>query len=159
MGRLRAFLERWKPRATARAQLRAAALLWTVVGLALGAAGVRWCLSAPSWWKELLVGAGVLLGLLKGLRFITPVAHRNIARLIERGDGHCIGGFLSWRSWLFVLAMMTLGIVLRRSPTPRPALGVVYTAIGLALLTGSFPLWRARPAPISEAGAHDAGRA
>jgi len=39
--------------------------------------------------------------------------------------------------------MMGAGYVLRHSGVPRPALGVLYVAIGTALLLGSTPLWQA----------------
>jgi hypothetical protein len=144
MNPLRNVLDRLKPRARAGTQLLAAALLWTIVGCALGAVGVVWCLSAPSFWPFVLLVAAAALGLAKGRWFIEPVARRNVARLVERGDGRCLGGFLSWKTWLFVASMMALGMALRRSPLPRPLLGLIYAAIGVALLTGSLPLWRAR---------------
>ena len=133
-------LHRWKPAAGVRTQLTAASLLWTCVGLGLGSAGVFWCHGADDWPP--LVGLGLAIGLIKAFWIIRPVARRNAARIIERGDGKCLGSFLSWKSWLFVAAMMAVGFVLRHSPLPRPALGVLYVAIGVALLVGALPLWR-----------------
>ncbi len=98
------------------------------------------------------------LGLAKGRWLITPVARRNIRRLVESGDDRCLGGFLSWKSWLFVVVMMALGAGLRRSALPRPVLGVLYGAIGVALLTGSFPFWRARRSAPAAPGAAQPGR-
>ncbi len=147
---LRRALERWKPKASVRTRLLAAALLWTAVGAALGAAGFFWCSgAAPPWPTLLMISAGGL-GLAKGRWFIAPVARRNIRRLVQSGDDRCLGGFLSWKSWLFVVFMMALGAGLRRSALPRPVLGVLYGAIGVALLTGSLPFWRAhRGAPTA----------
>jgi hypothetical protein len=146
--------ERWKPAVGVRTQLTAASVLWTCVGLGLGTAGVVWCLATGEPW--MLVALGVAIGLAKAWFIIRPVALRNAARIIERGDGKCLGGFLSWKSWAFVGAMMGVGFVLRHSPLPRSVLGVLYVAIGAALLAGALPLWRSaltRTAPGAAGGA------
>jgi hypothetical protein len=74
---------------------------------------------------------------------LSRTARRAAARIARRGDGTCLGGFLSWQSWLFVLGMMAAGAALRRSALPRTALGVVYVAVGIALLWGSRVFWAA----------------
>jgi len=143
MTRWGAWAERWKPAAGVRAHLGAAAGLWTLVGLGLAAAGLAWSFASPLPWSLALAAAGLGAGLVKGRYVIRRLAERNAARIIARGDGHCLGGFLSAKTWLLVAVMMFSGMVLRRSPVPRPVLGVVYTAVGTALLAGSVILWRA----------------
>jgi len=143
MTRWTAWAERWKPAAGVRAHLVAAAGLWTVVGLGLAAAGLVWCFGPPLPWSVVLAAAGLAAGLVKGRYVIRRMAEKNAARIIARGDGHCLGGFLSVKTWLLVAAMMASGMVLRRSAVPRPVLGVVYTAVGTALLAGSVVLWKA----------------
>ncbi|MBI5015828.1 MAG: hypothetical protein HZB55_10105 [Deltaproteobacteria bacterium] len=138
---MREFLEQWKPRARARHHVLAAALLWTCVGLGLTAAGLHWCLGADPPWPAALMGAGVTLGILKGRVALEKAARKAAARIAVRGDDRCLGGFLSWQTWLFVLAMMGLGAALRHSEVPRALLGVVYTAVGAALLWGSRTFW------------------
>ena len=140
---LRQALDRWKPAGAARTQVLLAALLWTCVGSGLAAVGARWCLGAGPPWPAALLGAGLTLGVLKGKVALERTARRAAGRIAVRGDGKCLGGFLSWQTWLFVLAMMALGAVLRRSPLPRALLGVVYTAVGAALLWGSRTFWAA----------------
>ena len=140
--------ERWKPAAGARTHLLAAALLWTAVGAGLSGAGIVWCFSARRPWIPLVLGVGI--GVLKGIFIIARVAARNARRIIARGDGKCLGGFLSIKTWLLVAAMMGSGMVLRRSGIPRPVLGVIYAAVGTALLAGSLSLWKARAATRAE---------
>lgn len=140
---MRPLLERWKPRARARTHILAAALLWTLVGTGLTAAGLHWCLGADRPWPAALMGAGVTLGILKGRLALERTARKTAARIAVRGDDKCLGGFLSWPTWLFVLAMMGTGAALRRSDLPRALLGVVYTAVGAALLWGSRTFWEA----------------
>ncbi len=118
-----------------------AALLWTCVGTGLSLAGLRWCADTRAPWPPVLGLSGLGLGLLKGRFALERTARRSAARIAQRGDGKCLGGFLSWRSWLFVLAMMAMGVVLRRSGLPRPFLGVLYTAVGTSLLWGGRVYW------------------
>jgi hypothetical protein len=143
MTRFRDWAERFKPAARAKTHLLAAALLWTVVGLGLAAAGIAWSFSSALPWSLLLAVAGVAAGVVKGLLVIRKMADWNTARIIARGDGRCLGGFLAPKTWLLVAAMMASGIILRRSGVPRPILGVLYTAVGTGLLIGGRQLWKA----------------
>ncbi len=141
MAGLTRVLERWKPAAAARTHLLLAALLWTGVGLGLLGAGVAWSARARWPWPWVVVPAAAAAGLVKGRLALDRVARRSAARIRARGDGRCLGGFLSWRTWVFVLVMMGLGATLRRSPVPRPALGAVYVAVGVAMVWGSRVYW------------------
>ena len=140
--RRQSFLQRWKPAARAKTQVLLAALLWTSVGAGLSVAGLRWCADTRAPWPPLLGLSGFGLGLLKGRLALERTARRSAARIALRGDGTCLGGFLSWKTWIFVLAMMVGGMVLRRSGLPRPVLGVLYTAVGTGLLWGCRIYWR-----------------
>jgi len=40
---------------------------------------------------------------------------------------------MTWRSYMIVLVMVSMGIALRHSSIPRPYLSVLYNGIGLAL--------------------------
>jgi hypothetical protein len=150
-GPIRRLAERLKPAAKARTHLFAAAGLWTLVGLGLSTLGFIWCFAARLPWPFVLAALGIVAGSLKGRFVLRRLAEKNAARVIRRGDGHCLGGFLSVKTWLLVAVMMTSGILLRRSGVPHPILGVLYSAIGTALLAGSLPLWgalrRFRPIP------------
>lgn len=143
MTRLTGWLERWKPAAGVRAHLFSAALLWTAVGSGLSAAGIAWCFGSALPWALILAAGGVAAGLAKGRYVLRTMAERNAVRIVARGDGRCLGGFLSLKTWLLVVLMMTSGIILRRSAVPRPVLGVLYSAVGTALLVASVVLWRA----------------
>jgi hypothetical protein len=140
---LKEWAERFKPSARAKTHLLAAALLWTVVGLGLAAAGLVWSFSSALPWSLLLAVAGIAAGTLKGRLVIRKMADWNTARIIARGDGRCLGGFLAPKTWLLIIVMMGSGILLRRSGVPRPILGVLYTAVGTGLLIGGQKLWKA----------------
>lgn len=134
--------ERWKPRAAERTQLLLAAALWTCVGTALLVAGARWDLRAAGARDgALLVAVGTAVGLLKG-RFVLDRAAARIAdRIAARGDGRCVGGFLSLRSWLLVGLMSAAGRLLRGGGLPPALVGTLYVAVGCGLLFSSRVAW------------------
>jgi hypothetical protein len=136
-------LEDYKPAASARTQLLLAALLWTVVGAMLLFFGVRWSILAEIPYVWLLLALAITAGVFKALFILERTARRTIDRIRERGDGRCIGGFLSIRTWLFVGLMMLTGYLLRHSALPRAIVGLIYAAVGTALLVASRRLWGA----------------
>ena len=129
-------LERLTPRSSVRTRLLLAAATWTAVGLGLGIAGAIWSAATP--W---IVAGAIVLGLVKGRFVLAPRARANGDRILESGEGRCLGGAFTFPTWALVLAMMGLGALLRRSPLPRPWLGGIYLAVGVALLLGSVPVW------------------
>ena len=133
----------FKPAASARTHLLLAAVMWSAVGGALLFFGTRWLLAERSalTWTLLLVA--LLGGLLKARFILRKSARRIVQRIRARGDGRCLGGFISWKSWLLVLCMMTLGRLLRAGYLPRTCVGFLYALIGAALLTAAVSLWRA----------------
>ena len=103
----------YKPAASAQLHLLLAALMWTVVGALLLLFGLRWTWAGHSWYTSLLLALAIVAGLLKARFVLRRTAGRAIERIRTRGDGRCLGGFLSWQSWLFVLLMMGAGRLLR----------------------------------------------
>ncbi len=134
-------LNRLKPAASARTHLLLAAALWTVVGSMLVLFGARWALSAGGGYMPFVLVAAVLAGAAKSELVLARTARRAISRIEARGDGRCIGGFLSVRTWLFVLLMMALGYGLRHGLLRPAVVGVIYVAIGSALVLASRRFW------------------
>jgi hypothetical protein len=142
-------LERWKPRASGRTQLLLAAGLWTVVGSLLLAFGTRWTLRALGPLAGPLVLVPVIAaGLVKGRFVLDRAAGRIADRIAARGDGRCLGGFLSVRSWLLVALMSGVGRLLRGGLLPPAVVGPLYAAIGAGLLYSSRIAWRRRRAAV-----------
>jgi len=137
------WLEACKPAASARTHLLLVAMMWTIVGAVLTVLGVRWELAArlPYVWPLLAVAAGV--GACKSRWLLQGTARRTIGRIYARGDGYCLGGFLSWRAWMFVALMAGMGRVLRGGLVSREVAGFIYTAVGAALLLTTPRIWRA----------------
>ncbi len=140
---MRNFLTRYKPAASTRTHLLLAALMWSTVGTVLLAFGLLWVLRSelPYGWG--LVMLAVAVGWTKAHFVLARTARRVAARITTRGDGYCLGGFLSPLSWVFVLAMILMGRLLRSGWLPRTLVGWLYVAVGSALLLASRLLWRA----------------
>jgi len=50
--------------------------------------------------------------------------------------------FISWKSYLIIIIMVTLGVLLRHSEIPKHYLAILYTGIGLALILSSVRYMR-----------------
>lgn len=137
------WFHRHKPAARARWHLLLASSLWTVVGSALLYFGVGWVLERHGRYTWLLLAVAAAAGLLKARFVLSKTADRTVKRIEVRGDANCLGGFLSLGTWGFVVSMMVLGRLLRGGVLPHAAVGVIYVAVGLALLVASTWLWRA----------------
>ena len=133
---------RFRPAATRAVQRRAVAGLWFAVGTGLGTLGAWWCLAAGWPLSPGLVVLGLVAGGIKGRFVLSRSAERTARRIAAREDGSCLGGALSWPTWLLVVLMMTAGIALRHSAIPRPVLGPLYLAVGVALVLGAWRLVR-----------------
>jgi hypothetical protein len=142
-GPVRDRLEAYKPAASARTHLLLAAAMWTVVGAVLVLLGVKWTLNGKMPLRWLLLAAAVVAGGLKARFVLRRAADRMIERIETRGDGRCIGGFLSIRSWAFVALMAGAGRLLRGELLPRAVVGLIYVAVGTALLLAGRRLWHA----------------
>ncbi|WP_319522980.1 hypothetical protein [uncultured Desulfosarcina sp.] len=120
----------------------ACGVLWSVVGLSMCLAAMNW-LSFEGFVRGIeleLVGLVVAVAALQW--GFSGIARRNICRLRQLSDKGCFFAFQAWKSYLIIAFMIALGIMLRRSPIPRAALAVVYTAIGAALFLASFHYYR-----------------
>lgn len=134
--------ERLKPAASIRSRLLVAALIWTLVGAGLLTAGVIWTLVGRGWMGWAGMALALVLGWLKARYILSGRAAANARRIVAAGEGRCLGGVFEWSAWLFVLAMLALGYVLRHSEVPRSWIGVIYAAVGSGLVLASVGTWR-----------------
>lgn len=119
-----------------------AGVMWLVVGAALIGFGGRWLWVALPTVAPWLAAAAVAVGLVTSRLVLDGVAERVVDRISARGDGRCVGGFLSLRTWGLVLLMMLLGRLLRGTLSGW-IVGPLYIAVGTALCVSSRRPWRA----------------
>lgn len=137
------WIESHKPAAAAHVHLFLAGVMWSAVGTALVGFGGRWLWQSPSPGGVWFAGLAVVVGVLKSRFVLDRAARRIVDRIRARGDGRCLGGFLSLRSWALVIAMAGGGRLLRGSHVARGLLGLLYIAVGTGLLVSSRVAWQA----------------
>ena len=137
---LKKTLLRYKPGVSIRTHLFLAALIWSVVGFFLLTNGfVLVSVQGHLWYAV----AGLILGTAKTFFILDRVARKNITRIKEFEDKVCIGSVYSWKSWVLVAGMIFLGRFLRTTVLPGEIVGLIYTAVGWALMLASRLMWQA----------------
>ncbi len=116
--------------------------MWAVVGAALAGFGVRWLWGAAPAAAPWIAAGAVVVGAIKSQLVLDRAARKVVERIRARGDGRCLGGFLSLSTWALVIVMIAAGRLLRGAVT-RGIVGAVYIAVGVALLLSSRHAWRA----------------
>ena len=135
---LKDILIRYKPGVSIRTHLLLGALIWTVVGFFLLLNGFVFVSLAGKLWYGII---GILLGIIKTFFILDRVARKNIKRIKEFEDKVCFGSVYSLKTWVLVLAMIGLGRYLRTSVLPGEVIGMIYMAVGLALMLASRLMW------------------
>lgn len=140
---MKTWKETFKPRGSRRLQVLLAGAMWSLVGAGLLAAGTVWIAGdGLAGLDALLLAASVALGWFKSKFLLDKSAHKIVDRITRRGEGGCLGGFLSPGSWGLVLMMIILGRLLRHTLPPVVA-GCLYIAVGTGLLRSSRLPWAA----------------
>ena len=133
-------LAQYKPSASRKTLLLAAALFWTLVGAMLLARGGRFLLEEGHY---ALLALALAVGTAKGWLIFARSARKNISRILRRRDNSCLGAVFSFRGWGVILAMILLGRFLRVSAIAHHIYGFVITAVGWGLLVASRIIWEA----------------
>ncbi len=127
-----------KPGAPRSVHLFVAGSIWLLVGILLLSRGTQWLYGIDKLW---IIIPGLVIGTIKALFMLERSAVNNINRIVEGGNGKCLGGVYSWRTWLLVFVMMAMGCLLRNSSLPKEFLGLFYVSIGWGLLFSSRKCW------------------
>jgi len=124
---------------TRQTHLRLAFCLWAAVGFGLLTAGLRWISGSDATTMSVGLGLAValLLGVVKGGLVLPKIARKNIARIHLLPIQSPVYCTFSVKSWALVLLMILIGRGLRAVGLPLFFIGLIYVAVGLALLLGS----------------------
>jgi len=127
-----------RPAVTKSWLIALAGLMWTGVGVML-------CRLAYIWLAVINKGIAASLGLFgTGMAVaayylgFSKIARKNIKRLCLLTERTCIFAFQTWKGYLIIGFMVTLGIILRNSVIPKQYLAVIYTTIGGAIFLSSL---------------------
>lgn len=115
-----------------------AGVIWTAVGVLLLTYAVTWLrpVSVPLEIELSVAGLAVATVF---VRFVFHgIVSKNITR-IQAGPARASAfSFQGWKSYAVTVFMIGLGVTLRHSALPKPALAVMYMGIGVALLLTSL---------------------
>ena len=119
-------------------------------------AGTMWCgvgvmliCFAVSWLTQ-YQGKGTLIFYAAGFLAAMPIHHfgflkladRNLKRLLPLEEKKCLFSFITWKSYLIIIVMVTLGVTLRHSSIAKQYLSILYNGIGLGLFLSGIRYFR-----------------
>ena len=118
-----------------------AGCMWFGVGIMLLRYSVIW-LSAYGSGALLFATVGFLTAMAVHHFGFLKVVNKNLKRIELLKEKPCAFSFMSFKSYILVIGMITLGITLRHSSLPKQYLSIIYTGIGLALFLSSIRYFR-----------------
>lgn len=136
-------LRKFTPRADKKVLIFLAGLMWCGVGVMLIRYAVSWLSVLNIKVQVIFFGIGFSAALLIHLYGFSKIADKNLKRLLPMEVKKCVFSFMTWKSYIIVLFMVSLGITLRHSSLPKQYLSVVYNGIGLALFLSGTKYLRA----------------
>lgn len=132
----------FKPAVTKRVLLFLAGFIWLCVGTVLLVFAYSWLSEAPGTISFLIFGFGVVAALLIHHFGFLKIVDKNIERILPMVDKKCLFSFITWKSYMIIMVMVTMGTLLRHSAIPRQYLAILYVGIGLALILSSLRYMR-----------------
>jgi hypothetical protein len=126
-------IRRFTPSVDKRILVLMAGLMWCGVGIMLIRFAISWLLPMGIRGAGIYYTAGFLAAMPIHHFGFLKIADKNLNRLLPLTDKKCLFSFMTWRSYIIVLIMVSMGIGLRHSALPKRYLSVLYNGIGLAL--------------------------
>ncbi len=119
-----------------------AGLMWCGVGVMLIRYAVSW-LSIYSGREEIFFYSAGFIAAMPIHHFgFLKIADKNLNRILPLTGKNSLLSFMTWKSYLIVLIMVSMGIALRHSSIPKLYLSVLYNGIGLALFLSGIRYFR-----------------
>jgi hypothetical protein len=126
-------IRKFTPSVDKRVLVLLAGLMWCVVGIMLVNYAVTWLNPLDKSRALIFYVAGFLAAMPIHHFGFLKIADKNLNRLLPVTSKKCVFSFMTWRSYLVVLVMVSMGIALRHSTLPKDYLSILYNGIGLAL--------------------------
>ena len=126
-------INKYTPSADKRVLVLLAGLMWCGAGFMLLRFAVSWLSPMGISRAGIYYVAGFLAAMPIHHFGFLKIADKNLSRLLPLTEKRCLFSFMTWRSYLIVLTMVSMGIALRHSALPKRYLSVLYAGIGLAL--------------------------
>src|SRR5664280_3348083 len=108
-------------------------IMWCGVGVMLISFSVSWLSPYPGNVEFFYFLAGFLAAMPIHHFGFLRIADKNLKRLLPLTEKKCLFSFMTWKSYIIVMIMVSMGIALRHSSIPKMYLSILYNGIGLAL--------------------------
>lgn len=134
--------EKLKPAVHKNLLLFLSGLMWVAVGIMLDTFATGWltAYAKGNWW--IFASAGLACSLVIHHFGFLRLVDKNLGRISKMQGKRCAFSFMTWKSYLIVAVMVTMGIMLRHSSIPKQYLSILYIGIGTALILSSVRYFR-----------------
>jgi len=119
-----------------------AGIMWCGVGVMLVCFAISWLSPYNGREQGLYYAMGFLMAVPIHHFGFLKIADKNLKRLLPLTEKRCLFSFMTWRSYIIVLIMVSAGIALRHSSIPKRYLSILYNGIGLALFLSGIMYFR-----------------
>lgn len=119
-----------------------AGLMWCGVGVMLIRYAVSWLSSFSDKEQLIFYSVGFLAAMPIHHFGFLRIADKNLNRVLTLTEKKSLFSFMTWKSYLIVLIMVSMGIALRHSSIPKRFLSILYNGIGLALFLSGIRYFR-----------------
>lgn len=127
-----------KPAVSKNALIFLSGFVWIAIGTMFLFLSYSWLEASQNKNTYLFIGVGVAASLIIHHFGFLKVVDKNLGRILPMKGKKCVFSFMTWKSYIIVAIMATMGIVLRHSPIPKTYLSVLYIGIGLSLILSSI---------------------
>jgi hypothetical protein len=135
-------LRKFTPLADKRILVLLAGIMWCGVGIMLVHYAVLWLTPFEAGVQAVFYTAGFLAAMPIHHFGFLKIADKNLNRLLPLTEKRCMFSFMTWKSYIIVLVMVSMGIALRHSSLPKQYLSILYNGIGLALFLSGIRYFR-----------------
>ena len=135
-------IKKLTPLADKRVLVLLAGIMWCGVGIMLVCFAVSWLLAYNGLEQGLYYALGFLAAMPIHHFGFLKIADKNLNRLLPMTEKRCVFSFITWKSYIIILIMVSMGIALRHSSIPKRYLSILYNGIGLALFLSGFRYFR-----------------
>jgi uncharacterized membrane protein YuzA (DUF378 family) len=117
-------------------------IMWCGVGIMLVSLATSWLRVLPATERIIYTSVGLLAAMPIHHFGFLRIVDKNLRRLLPLTEKKCVFSFMTWKSYLLVLVMVSMGLTLRHSAMPKKYLSLIYNGIGLALFLSGIRYFR-----------------
>jgi hypothetical protein len=135
---MRKNIDKIKPAVDKSALIFLSFFVWVVVGTGLLLFAYSWLKASQIRSSFLFAGVGAGAALVIHHFGFLKIVDKNLGRILPMEGKKCAFSFMTWKSYIIVAVMVTLGTLLRHSAIPKTYLSILYIGIGLSLILSSI---------------------